>query len=174
MTWQRAMQMTIVACAVVGGPGCRAAGPQASVAPREITSNTACALDGMLLGDYPGPKAQIHYAGAAEPDYFCDLVEMFRTYLKPEQVRTVQALYVQDMGQADWDRPRNHWVDARTAFFVIGSRKHGSMGPTIVSFATEADAQKFVAQHGGKVVPFSGVKAEDAILDGGALHDGLM
>ncbi len=48
------------------------------------------------------------------------------------------------------------------------------MGPTIASFALEADARRFAAEHGGRVLPFGGVKAEDAVLDGGALHDSGM
>jgi copper chaperone NosL len=154
--------------------GCARRDGQAGAAPRDFTNRTACSLDGMLLSDYPGPKAQIHYAGAAQPEYFCDLMEMFRTYLKPEQVRGVRALYVQDMGKAAWEQPRGHWVDARTAHFVVGSRRHGSMGPTIASFALESDARRFAAEHGGRVLPFGGVNTEDAVLDGGALHDGPM
>ena len=142
--------------------------------PREITGGTSCALDGMLLADYPGPKGQIHYAGQSDPDFFCDLVELFNVYLQPEQVRQVRALFVQDMGQADWDEPRGHWIDARTAFLVVGSRRHGSMGPTIASFAAEADARAFVAGYGGDVVRFDGVTPDKVRLDGGALHDGLM
>lgn len=157
-----------------GAAGCARGAGEATAAPREITSATACSLDGMLLGDYPGPKAQIHYSGSDEPDYFCDMVEMFRMYLKPEQVRSVRAVYVQDMGKTDWEQPRGQWTDARTAFFVVGSRRHGSMGPTIASFALEPDARRFAAEYGGRVLPFGSVKAEDAVLDGGALHDGQM
>lgn len=159
---------------ILGTAGCGATDDAARVEPREITAGTACALDGMLLGDYPGPKAQIHYVGADQPDYFCDLIELFRTYLRPEQARAVRGVYVQDMGKADWERPRGHWIDARTAHFVVGSRRHGSMGPTIASFALTADAERFATEHGGRVVPFDGVKLEDAVLDGGALHDGQM
>ena len=162
---------TMLACAAMG---CARGDGETAVAPRDSTSRTTCSLDGMLLNDYPGPKAQIHYAGADDPDYFCDLVELFRTYLKPEQVRAVRAVYVQDMGKADWEQPRGHWTDARTAHFVVGSRRHGSMGPTIASFALESDARRFAAEHGGRVLPFGSVKAEDAVLDGGALHDGQM
>ena len=162
-----ALALVTIACGATGGAG-------APPAPREIAGGTECSLDGMLLGDYPGPKAQIHYAGVEHPAYFCDMVEMFRTYLKPEQVRAVRALYVQDMGKAAWDEPRGHWIDARAAFFVVGSRRHGSMGPTIASFAAKADADRFSADYGGRVVPFDGVKPEDAVLDGGALHDSLM
>ncbi|NMG35684.1 nitrous oxide reductase accessory protein NosL [Azoarcus sp. TTM-91] len=140
----------------------------------EIDRSTVCALDGMLLADYPGPKAQIHYQDKAEPEFFCDTVEMFSLYLKPEQVRGVRALYVQDMGKAEWDNPRGHWVDARSAWYVHGSSRKGSMGPTIASFGSEADAQKFAGEYGGKVYRFEGITADMVVLDGGALHDQRM
>jgi copper chaperone NosL len=161
------------AAGVFGLSACRTQ-EAANVAPRDFAAGTSCSLDGMLLADYPGPKAQMHYAGRDEPDFFCDTVEMFNVYLNPEQVREVRALYVQDMGQAAWETPRGHWIDARTAFFVVGGRRHGSMGPTIASFAAEADARRFAAEYGGDVVPFTGVTPDKVRLDGGALHDGLM
>ena len=57
----------------------------------EIDQSTACSLDGMLLADYPGPKVQMHYAGVAQPDWFCDTIEMFNVYLNPEQARAAVA-----------------------------------------------------------------------------------
>lgn len=147
--------------------------PTAAV-PLEIGHGTACALDGMLLADYPGPKAQIHYAGQAEPDFFCDTVEMFNIYLKPEQVRVVRGLFVQDMGKADWEEPHDHWIDAKHAYYVHGSKRRGSMGPTIASFALEKDAAKFAAEYGGKVYRFADITPDMVVLDGGALHDSNM
>lgn len=138
--------------------------------PQEITANTHCGLDGMRLGDYPGPKAQILYA-SGDPDFFCDTVEMFSIYLQPEQQRRVKAIYVQDMNLADWRQPRGHWIDAKTAFYVQGSVLHGSMGPTFASFAREADAQTFAREHGGRVLRFAEVTPDMAALDGGSLHD---
>ena len=146
----------------------------AALAPLEITRGTSCALDGMLLADYPGPKAQIFYAGQAEPDFFCDTVEMFHVYLTPEQVRPVRGLFVQDMGKADWDEPQGHWIDAKSAYYVYGSKREGSMGPTIASFALEQDAAKFAAEYGGKVYRFSDIEADMAVLDGGVLNDSRM
>jgi copper chaperone NosL len=142
-----------------------------AVVPVEITQGTSCSLDGMLLSDYPGPKAQIHYAGQVEPDFFCDTVEMFHVYLNPEQVRAVRALFVQDMGKADWENPRDHWIDAKTAYYVYGSKREGSMGPTIGSFASKEDAVKFAARYGGKVYRFTDITPDMVVLDGGVLHD---
>ena len=145
-----------------------------ALAPSEISQGTSCALDGMLLADYPGPKAQIHYTGQAEPDFFCDTVEMFHVYLNPEQVKAVSGLFVQDMGQANWDEPKGHWIDAKTAYYVHGSSRRGSMGPTIASFAKEQDAAKFAAEYGGKVYRFADITPDMVALDGGALHDSTM
>lgn len=146
----------------------------AGIVPAEISRSTSCILDGMVLADYPGPKAQIHYAGRAEPDFFCDTVEMFHVYLNPEQARVVRGLFVQDMGKADWNEPKGHWVDAKHAYYVHGSRRRGSMGPTIASFAQEGDAAKFAAEYGGKVYRFADITSGMAVLDGGALHDSKM
>lgn len=146
----------------------------ASLAPVEIDRSTSCELDGMLLSDYPGPKAQVHYAGQAQPVFFCDTVELFSTLLAGEQVRAVQAVYVQDMGQTSWEQPVGHWIDAKNGFFVLGSKRHGSMGPTIGSFAQEADAQKFATEYGGKVLRFGEITAGMVDLTGAALHDTRM
>lgn len=148
--------------------------PEPLTEPYTIESGTTCALDGMLLMDYPGPKAQIHFAGQSTPDFFCDTVEMFNVLLNPEQIREVKAVYVQDMGIADWITPKDAWIDARTAFYVSGSRKAGSMGTTFASFAKQSDAEAFVVSFGGEVLTFDQFKADMARLDGGALHDTRM
>jgi len=157
----------------LAGCGERSGGSQA-LAPVEIDRATSCELDGMLLADYPGPKAQVHYVGQEKPSFFCDTVELFSTLLAGEQVRAVKAAYVQDMGQTDWERPSGHWIDAKTAVYVLGSKRHGSMGPTIASFAQEADAARFAAEYGGKVLRFADIKPDMVDLSGGALHDTRM
>lgn len=162
----------------VGTLGLAGCGEQAStaqsLAPVEIDRSTSCELDGMLLSDYPGPKAQVHYAGQAQPVFFCDTVELFNTLLAAEQVRAVKAVYVQDMGKADWNQPVGHWIDAKSGIYVLGSKRHGSMGPTVASFAQEADAVKFAAEYGGKVLRFADITPAMVDLSGAALHDSRM
>ena len=177
ITRRRALGMAaftaLATSSLLAGCGDKAA-EQQSLAPVEIDRSTSCELDGMLLADYPGPKAQIHYAGQEKPSFFCDTIELFNTLLAGEQVRAVRAVYVQDMGKADWNEPKGHWIDAKTAVYVLGSKRHGSMGPTIASFAQEADAQKFAAEYGGKLLRFADVKPDMVDLKGGALHDTRM
>ncbi len=158
---------------VILAAGCGEAERAKAPQPLEITRSTACSLDGMVLADYPGPKAQMHYA-QGKPDFFCDTMEMFSLYLRPEQQKRVTAVYVQDMGKTDWDQPQGNWMDARAAVYVHGSKRRGSMGPTLASFSREEDARAFAEKHGGKVLRFAEVKPEMVILDGGALHDQRM
>lgn len=146
---------------------------QAPLAPIEVTRDTSCSLDGMLLLDFPGPKAQIHY-DQGPVDYFCDTVEMFSIYLRPEQQKRVRGLFVQDMGRADWNQPQGAWIDARSAVYVQGGKLRGAMGPTLVSFADEAKAREFMAQQGGKLYRFNEITPDMVALDGGALHDQRM
>ena len=138
--------------------------------PQEIATGTTCTLDGMLLNDYPGPKAQIHYT-EGPPEFFCDTMEMFSILLRPESQRRIRAVYTQDMGQADWKQPRGHWIDARTAYFVQGSTLKGSMGPTFAAFERREDAEAFTKKYGGKVLRFAEITPGMADLRGGATHD---
>ena len=146
----------------------------ASTAPVEITQSTSCELDGMLLMDYPGPKGQIHYAGMDQPLFYCDTMEVLNTLLVPEQVRKVNAVYVQDMGHTQCENPQGAWIDARTAIFVHGSKRKGSMGPTFASFSQEADAKKFIEEYGGELVRMSDITPEMVDLRGGANLDNRM
>lgn len=146
---------------------------EAPVQAKEPTRDTACALDGMILLDYPGPKGQITYADGGT-DFFCDTVELLSIYLQPEQQKRVKGVFTQDMGKAAWEDPRDNWIDARAAFYVAGSKRRGSMGPTLASFAKQEDAQAFVQKYGGKVLRFNDITPDMVTLDGGVARDETM
>ena len=166
------MPSKIMRCAITGAvalllAACNPA--PLSVAAVEPGPDTVCALDGMVLKDFPGSKAQIHYT-EGKPDYYCDLMELFAVLLSPEHKRKVAAVYVQDIGKTDWAAPSGQWILAKDALFVVGSKKQGSMGPTFGAFSSAPEAAAFVQREGGKVVPFAQVTA--AMLDtGGAAGD---
>lgn len=150
-------------------PACNQAGTKTALA-LEPTSETACELDGMILKDYPGPKAQIHYA-EGKPEFFCDLMELFSMLLMPEQKRSVTGVFVQDMGKTTWKSPEGNWIDAKSAFYVAGSKKMGSMGATFGSFASMQDAEAFVKKEGGKILRFEEVTLDTLNKGGDATHD---
>lgn len=147
--------------------------PSVQLQPHEIKADTASAVDGMLLKDYPGPKGQIIYSDG-KTDFFCDTVEMVSAVLTPEQKRPIAAVFTQDMGKTDWRQPVGHWIDARTAFYVVGSKKPGGMGSTFGTFSIEKDAQAFAQKEGGKVLHFKDITPAMAQIDGGVVHDAIM
>jgi len=144
-----------------------------SLAAGEPGDDAVCALDGMSINDYPGPKAQI-VARDGRIDYFCTLSELFEVLFGGDGEHAAGASYVQDMGQADWNRPRGHWIEARSAFYVLGSRAQGAMGPTIGTFSRPQDAQAFAAREGGRVLDYSQVQPAMRVsgaLGAKAAHD---
>lgn len=144
--------------------------PGANNGPQVLPAGAACALDGMLLADYPGPKGQIQYVDG-KLDAFCDTVELVSMLKQPETATRVAGAYVQDIGKTPWEKPVEHWIDANQAWFVVGSKRLGSMGPTFASFAERADADAFAKQFGGKVLTLAQITPDMARLDGGVLHD---
>ncbi len=144
--------------------------PAETAAAVEITTGTSCSLDGMTLAEFPGPKGQIHYA-TGKPDFFCDTMELLSIYLQPEQKKRITGIFAQDMGKTDWEKPQSNWIDARQALYVLGSKKMGSMGPTLASFSKLEDAEVFAKKFGGKVLRFDQVTLEMVDLTGGAVHD---
>ena len=155
--------MTIASCSSQDTP----------VQALEPDRSSMCALDGMLLVDYPGPKGQILYNNG-EREFYCDTVELLSIYLRPEQQRRIRAIFTQDMGKADWKEPRDHWIDAKKAYYVQGSELHGSMGPTFATFANKEDAESFIKEHGGKLLRFEQITIDMVDLRGGAKHDHSM
>ena len=173
--WQKSLPAphklagSLVLCILL--TACNQATPK--VIALEPTSETACELDGMILKDYPGPKAQIHYA-QGKPEFFCDLMELFSMLLMPEQKRSVTAVFVQDMGKTAWEHADGNWIDAKSAIYVAGSKKTGSMGPTFGSFSTMQDAENFVKKEGGKVLRFAQITQDMLNRNGDAAHDTTM
>ena len=151
-------------------PGCSQGEAAAPLQAAAIDRNSADAVDGMLLLDYPGPKGQILYADG-KPDFFCDTVGMFSAILRPEQQRQLRAAFVQDMAQEDWSHPTGHWIDAKAAFYVAGSKARGAMGATLASFAREDDARSFAAKQGGQVLRFAQITPAMVETDGGVIKD---
>lgn len=145
--------------------GCRDAEEVAAPGPEEITPTTECALDGMIVKNYSGPKAQVHYQDG-RVEFYCETREVFHVYVEPGRKARIAAVYVQDASRVDWEDPEGGWMDAREAFFVVGSEKTGAMGPTFAPFAGKDEAERFSGEYGGEVLTFDEVarKVEEGEL----------
>ena len=127
--------------------------------PVELTRDDSCSLCGMIPVNFPGAKAQIHYE-SGRMEQFCCTLDLFTYYLSPGGPTRITAIYVNDMGKADYERPVGHWIDAREAFFVFGGDVMGIMGEALVPFASREDADAYMQEHGGSMVKFDEVTLE--------------
>jgi copper chaperone NosL len=156
---RRSVLQTLLAVPLIALAGC-GKGP-AETGPRlpvPIKAGDECHVCGMLIHGFPGPKAEAYVTGRKLPFKFCSTRDFFAWYLQPETAAVVGAVYVEDMGATDWDHPSyKAFMDARKAWYVVGSDAHGAMGPTLASFRERSAARAFAARHGGRLVSFDAV-----------------
>jgi copper chaperone NosL len=139
---------------------CTEEATRAPPAPHELTSEAVGHYCGMNLLEHKGPKGQIILVSRSEPIWFSSARDAFSFTMLPEEAKDIRAIYLSDMAKAQsWDNPGpTNWVDARKAFFVIGSTKQGGMGaPETVPFSDRAAAERFATEYGGRIVSFDEV-----------------
>ena len=131
--------------------------------PVELTSDAIGHYCSMVVAEHPGPKAQIFAGDAAEPVWFPSVRDMFAYTMLPEENQEISAIYVSDTGASEGIAAitEGAWVEARDAFYVLGSSITGGMGfPEAVPFADRGQAIAFAARHGGEVVAFDEVTVD--------------
>ncbi len=137
--------------------------------PHQLTAEAIGNYCGMNVLEHGGPKSQIILASRIEPVWFSSARDAFAFTMLPEEPKDIQAIYVSDMAKASsWEDPgAANWVSAKSAFYVIGSRKKGGMGADeTVPFSTREAAEKFAAEQGGRVVLFDEMP-QDYVLGSG-------
>ena len=123
------------------------------LAPVAFEAGDECHVCGMIITELPGAKAQAVESRSTAVRKFCSTQDMLSWWLQPENQNLKAELYVHDVAKTPWEHPQDeHLIDARTAFYVLGSSVQGAMGPSLVSFGTRAAADAFVADKGGRVL----------------------
>lgn len=141
----------------------------ASAPPVTLTADAIGRYCGMNLAEHEGPKGQVILAEGHDPFWFSSARDTLAFTMMPDEPKDYAAVYVSDMGRASsWADPGpDNWVEARQAFYVIGSDARGGMGGSeIVPFSTREAADAFTAQHGGTVAVFADL-TPDQVLGGG-------
>ncbi|MBO3274401.1 nitrous oxide reductase accessory protein NosL [Pseudomonas schmalbachii] len=141
----------LVLAGLVGCDGNAPVGVQAGAAPAVLDADAECAVCGMRVRGFPGPKAQaIALVGQQRRSlFFCSTRDFFAFVQQPENRQAQAALYVQDMTGADWNRPETApWIPAHDAFYVPSRKLTGAMGPTFAAFATREAAGKWAGEQG--------------------------
>jgi nitrous oxide reductase accessory protein NosL len=130
-----------------GAPRQAAAAAPGGAAPRRPAAGEKCPVCGMFVAKYPDWVAGVAFKDRSAA-WFDGAKDLFKFLLKPERyapsrrAADVARVWVTDYyGLAP--------VDAREAWFVIGSDVYGPMGTELIPFAREADAREFQADHRG-------------------------
>lgn len=112
----------------------------------------------MTLAEHKGPKGQILPRGWTEPIWFSSVRDAL-TYVEMDIVsdREMAGFWVNDMGMGTWEQPAlGSWIEARKAFFVVGSAKESGMGaPEAVPFRERTAAEAFIKEFGGQIADYA-------------------
>ena len=116
----------------------------------------------MNINEHSGPRAQVHLEGLAKPLWFPQVRDMFGYVMLPGENKRIAALYVTDMsGKTDWnDTDNGPWIDAKTASFVINSKRGGMGALETIPFSNRKDAEAFTQQYGGDVVAYDEISVD--------------
>jgi copper chaperone NosL len=134
-------------------------------APQELTADAVGYFCNMTVIEHQGPKGQIFLTDREQPLWFTSVRDTLAFTLLPGEPKNIAAIYVTDMGRATWDAPEpGTWMDARTAFYVLGSDRVGGMQvPEVVPFAKKEDAEQFIKRHGGVMSAFDSIPRESVV-----------
>ena len=112
----------------------------------------------MTVVYHKGPKGQIILTDN-KVFWFTSVRDTIAFTMSPEEPKNIAAIYVNDMSNAEWDNPgEDNWIDARTAWFVLGSDRIGGMdAPEAVPFSTKNNAELFASKEKGSVYSFDSI-----------------
>ncbi len=123
------------------------AAPAAEYRPVMPTAMDRCPVCGMFVAKYPDFLAQVIYRDGAHT-LFDGAKDLFKylhnlpTYAPSRRAADIAAVYVTDYYTLT---P----IDAKRAWYVLGSDVYGPMGRELIPLATEREAKEFLADHKG-------------------------
>lgn len=121
----------------------------AAKAPQKAKPKDKCPVCGMFVAKYPNFAAQIRFRDGSVY-HFDGNKDLFKYYFDlpryaPGKKQGDAAIYV--TGYYDL-KP----IDARSAWYVVGSDIFGPMGKELIPFPSESEAREFMKDHKGRAV----------------------
>lgn len=118
------------------------------------TVKDKCPVCGMFVAKYPDWLTAVQL-GDGSYVYFDGAKDMFKYLHDPKKYtpagkrEAIRAVLVMDYYSLSW-------IDARKAWYVVGSDVYGPMGRELIPLEKEADAREFMKDHKGlKIIRFS-------------------
>ena len=118
------------------------------------TARDKCPVCGMFVAKYPDWLAAVRFRDGSRV-YFDGAKDMFKYVHAPKKYdparrpEDIQAIAVMDYYGLTW-------IDARKAWYVLGSDVYGPMGRELIPLEREADAKEFMKDHKGiRIIRYS-------------------
>ena len=115
-----------------------------------------CPVCGMFVAKYPDWSSEIIYQDGTVL-FFDGAKDLFKFYFEPHKFKSnkqrqdIKGIYVTEYYDLDF-------IEAKNAFYVIGSDVYGPMGRELIPFKNEKDAEEFIRDHRGKkIIAFNDV-----------------
>ncbi len=138
--------------------------------PKPAPTDT-CPVCGMFVSKYPAWVATVLYRDG-HSHHFDGAKDMFKYLLDLEKwAPGHRAEEIKSIGVTEYYALQ--MIDAKQAYYVIGSGVYGPMGHELVPMATEKDAAEFMQDHKGvKIMRFDQVKQSLLLnLDNGVFQE---
>jgi len=120
-----------------------------------VPEGAKCPVCGMLVGKNPNWAAMIEVQGG-ESLYFDGVKDLMKYYF--QKGKSFDKIYATDYYKL-------HKIDAKSAFFVLGSDVLGPMGDELIAFDSKSAAKTFAKDHGGKsVLKFNEI--QESVIEG--------
>lgn len=124
----------------------------------EVPQDAKCPVCGMFVAKYPKWVAQIQLEDG-HSHYFDGVKDMMKFYFNPTKYHSHSNSQISQINVTDYYNIES--IDAKKAFYVIGSNVYGPMGEELIPFKSEEEAKKFMNDHfGKKVVSFDEIKED--------------
>ena len=120
----------------------------AEINPQQPSKKDKCPVCGMFVYKYPDWVGEILFKDGSMA-FFDGAKDMFKYYYNLKKynpaktIKDISAIYVTEYYDMEI-------IDAKTAFFVIGSDVYGPMGKELIPFVNDDDAEAFKKDHKGK------------------------
>ncbi len=127
-----------------------------------VKEDEKCPVCGMFTYKYPRWAAQIFYKHGSHEHHFSfdgvkDMMKFYFNPMKWGNYPNVKKEAITKMLVTDYYSQKA--LDARNAYYVIGSNIYGPMGHELIPFATLEEAQNFKKDHRGeKILKFDEIK----------------
>ena len=118
------------------------------------TARDKCPVCGMFVAKYPDWLAAVRlrdgshvfFDGAKDMFKYLHDMKKYDSSRRPEDIQAVAVM----------DYYGLTWIDARKAWYVLGSDVYGPMGRELIPLEQEADAREFMKDHKGiRIIRFS-------------------